>query len=63
MPVKQDDLNKIVPGTAGLAGIWGPVDFGESEQTILRALEMGLVDFNTSLAYADDCVSGKKTIM
>ena len=45
--------NKIVLGTAGLAGIWGPVDFEESEDTILFALESGINHFDTSPAYSN----------
>jgi len=52
--------NKIVLGTAGLAGIWGPVNFAESEQTIHYALEQGIYYFDTSPAYADaESILGK----
>jgi D-threo-aldose 1-dehydrogenase len=52
--------NKIVLGTAGLAGIWGPVNFTESEQTIHYALEQGIYHFDTSPAYADaESILGK----
>lgn len=52
--------NKIVLGTAGLAGIWGPVNFAESEQTIHYALEQGIYHFDTSPAYADaESILGK----
>lgn len=52
--------NKIVLGTAGLAGIWGPVNFVESEQTIHYALEQGIYHFDTSPAYADaESILGK----
>ena len=51
---------KIVLGTAGLAGIWGPVNFEESEQTIHYALEEGIYHFDTSPAYADaESILGK----
>lgn len=55
MQLKENtfDLNKIMLGTAGLAGIWGKVDFEESEATILRALELGITHFDSSPAYAD----------
>lgn len=47
-------------GTAGLAGIWGPVNFAESEQTIHYALEQGIYHFDTSPAYADaESILGK----
>ena len=52
--------NKLVLGTAGLAGIWGPVNFAESEQTIHFALERGITHFDTSPAYADaETILGK----
>ena len=52
--------DKIVLGTAGLAGIWGPVNFTESEQTIHYALEQGIYHFDTSPAYADaESILGK----
>ena len=52
--------NKIVLGTAGLAGIWGPVNFEESEQTIHYELEQGIYHFDTSPAYADaESILGK----
>jgi len=52
--------DKIVLGTAGLAGIWGPVNFAESEQTIHYALEQGIYHFDTSPAYADaESILGK----
>ena len=52
--------NKIVLGTAGLAGIWGPIDFDESIQTIHLALEKGIRCFDTSPAYADaEAILGK----
>ena len=52
--------DKIVLGTAGLAGIWGPVNFAESEQTIHYALEQGINHFDTSPAYADaESILGK----
>lgn len=51
---------KIVLGTAGLAGIWGPVNFAESEQAIHYALEHGISHFDTSPAYADaESILGK----
>jgi len=49
----NNTLNKVVLGTAGLAGIWGAVDVQESIQTILRALALGITHFDTSPAYAD----------
>lgn len=46
-------LNRLVLGTAGLAGIWGSVDRRESIRTIHAALEMGINHFDTAPAYAD----------
>ena len=46
-------MERIVLGTAGLAGLWGRVDPDESVRTILEALEMGIVHFDTAPAYAD----------
>ena len=58
--MRDSENNKIVLGTAGLAGIWGPVDFGESIQTIHFALENGIRCFDTSPAYADaEAILGK----
>lgn len=52
--------NRIVLGTAGLSGIWGPVNYQESEQTIQYALEQGIYHFDTSPAYADaESILGK----
>ena len=52
--------DKIVLGTAGLAGIWGAVNFSESEETIHYALERGVTHFDTSPAYADaELILGK----
>lgn len=51
--MKNEQLDNIVLGTAGLAGIWGPVDFKESEDAILFALESGIQYFDTSPAYAN----------
>lgn len=47
------DKNRLVLGTAGLAGIWGKVDREESVQTILFALESGITHFDAAPAYAD----------
>jgi D-threo-aldose 1-dehydrogenase len=45
--------DKIVLGTAGLAGVWGEVDVRESVRTILMALDLGISRFDTAPAYAD----------
>ena len=44
---------KLVLGTAGLAGLWGKVDEDESVKTILYALEQGISHFDAAPAYAD----------
>jgi aryl-alcohol dehydrogenase-like predicted oxidoreductase len=51
--MSQIAMEKIVLGTAGLAGLWGRVDPDESVRTMLEALEMGIVHFDTAPAYAD----------
>lgn len=45
--------NRIVLGTAGLAGLWGKVDRKESVYTIHLALELGVSHIDTAPAYAD----------
>lgn len=44
---------KIVLGTAGLAGLWGAINEKESIRTVLIALEMGICYFDTAPAYAE----------
>lgn len=44
---------KVVLGTAGLAGIWGDVDKRESVDAILFALESGITHFDSAPAYSD----------
>lgn len=46
-------LNRLVLGTAGLAGIWGRVDRRESIRVIHAALDMGINHFDTAPAYAE----------
>jgi len=46
-------LDRIILGTAGLGGVWGPVDPGESVQTILSALESGITAIDMAPAYGD----------
>ena len=50
---------RLVLGTAGLAGLWGPVDERESIATLLRAFEYGIdhVDTAPAYAYAEELVS------
>lgn len=47
------DRNRLVLGTAGLAGLWGKIDEDESVKTILYALEQGISHFDAAPAYAD----------
>ena len=47
------DRDRLVLGTAGLAGLWGKVDEDESVKTILYALEQGITHFDAAPAYAD----------
>lgn len=52
--------DKVVLGTAGLAGIWGDVDKNESVDTILFALESGITHFDSAPAYSDaESILGK----
>ncbi len=44
--------DRLVLGTAGLAGLWGPVDPGESLRTLLMAFEAGILHVDTAPAYA-----------
>ena len=46
-------LNRVILGTAGLGGVWGQVDKGESIRAILMALEAGVAAIDTAPAYAD----------
>jgi aryl-alcohol dehydrogenase-like predicted oxidoreductase len=46
-------FDRIVLGTAGLGGVWGPVDPAESVRTILSALESGITAIDTAPAYGD----------
>ncbi|MDH7460050.1 aldo/keto reductase [Chitinophagaceae bacterium 26-R-25] len=45
--------NRCVLGTAGLGGIWGPVNVEESIKTIFHALASGCTAIDTAPAYAD----------
>lgn len=47
------DFERVVLGTAGLAGLWGKVDPMESVETILMALKRGIKYVDTAPAYAD----------
>lgn len=44
--------DRLVIGTAGLAGLWGPVDPQESLSTLLLAFEAGILHVDTAPAYA-----------
>ena len=50
---REQILDRLVLGTAGLAGIWGRVDKNESVKAIHMALDMGITHFDTAPAYAD----------
>lgn len=43
----------LVLGTAGLGGVWGEIDRGESVETILYALEHGVERLDTAPAYRE----------
>lgn len=44
--------DRLVIGTAGLAGLWGAVDPKESLRTLLMAFESGILHVDTAPAYA-----------
>lgn len=46
-------LPGLVLGTAGLGGVWGDIDWQESIDTILYALENGVERLDTAPAYRD----------
>lgn len=46
-------IDKIILGTAGLGGVWGAVDAGESIKTIETALHRGIRTLDTAPAYGD----------
>lgn len=46
------DLKRLVLGTAGIGGIWGPVAAEESVETVLLALQRGITAIDTAPAYA-----------
>ncbi|MCD2421857.1 aldo/keto reductase [Niabella pedocola] len=46
-------LQRYVLGTAGLGGVWGPVDPEASVNSILYALERGIPAIDTAPAYGD----------
>ena len=51
---------RLALGTAGLGGIWGPVDEGESIATILYGLEQGIDVLDTAPCYQQaECYVGK----
>ncbi|MBO9728574.1 MAG: aldo/keto reductase [Chitinophaga sp.] len=47
------NLKRIVLGTAGLGGVWGPVTAEHSVQTIVAALAAGIGAIDTAPAYGD----------
>lgn len=50
---RSSSLDRLVLGTAGLAGIWGPVDPAESVDTLLLALQEGVTALDTAPAYSN----------
>lgn len=46
-------IGRCILGTAGLGGVWGPVDPQESVGTLLLALESGINAIDTAPAYGD----------
>ncbi len=46
-------IERCILGTAGLGGVWGPVDPGESVSTVLLALESGMNAIDTAPAYGN----------
>ena len=44
-------FTNLVLGTAGLGGVWGKIDPGESVEAILLALESGINRLDTAPAY------------
>lgn len=51
--MKDDFLERIVLGTAGLGGVWGKIDKDESISTVIEALEFGIHCIDTAPAYGD----------
>jgi aryl-alcohol dehydrogenase-like predicted oxidoreductase len=52
--IKYKNLGeRLVLGTAGLAGIWGPVDFKESVKVLHCAWDNGILYTDTAPAYAE----------
>ncbi|RPD39946.1 aldo/keto reductase [Chitinophaga barathri] len=45
-------LERLILGTAGIGGVWGPVDPAASVETVLAALEHGIGAIDTAPAYA-----------
>ncbi|MEM9985727.1 MAG: aldo/keto reductase [Bacteroidota bacterium] len=45
--------SRLVYGTSGLGGVWGPVQEAESINAILYALENGILVFDTAPSYAN----------
>lgn len=47
------DGSRLVYGTSGIGGVWGPVDEQESIDCVLYALENGITSFDTSPSYGN----------
>ncbi len=52
MNIDNTTKEKLVLGTAGLAGIWGPVNLSESIKVLHRSWEYGIYYTDTAPAYA-----------
>lgn len=53
MNENQQVMNRVTLGTAGLGGAWHPVDFEESIEAILHALDQGITHIDMAPAYMD----------
>ena len=50
-PAKK--TSRLILGTAGLGGLWGPVDNDQSVETLLYALEQGIERIDTAASYGN----------
>jgi len=51
---------RLVLGTSGLGGVWGPINEGDSTKTILHALESNICSIDTAPSYANaEAIVGK----
>lgn len=49
----EQQTSRLVLGTAGLGGLWGPVDPDQSVATLLYALEQGIERIDTAASYGN----------